>query len=398
MSIGIPSGGSATAGAFMDSALLHGAVAAFYRSHAQMSQWERYSLAMMTLGLWFHRGLRIQAGTYEGTSTFDCALRELGAVRAQPAMSEDYDECLRKTNEWATGNVADVRQSVGRMQTDPSYDSWIDWSVEHAWDEHRRRHGGLIDASMLEPLRIVLDLPSLQAAQQLVADAQNPVYVNQWVEAGAAKAPEEVVKGYLISALLRGVVNHELRYRDGSQYAFHPFRRAILPTGKASGQSLVPYTARWLASMIINGAFDLHDPRERALCWAQNVTRVRLAVTDRDQPLIFDPALIEMQAVTRAVQIVKTLDLTISSRIIGFGVEFFFGLFEALGIFEYIAKLIGWRVPSEAVSDKLTKTSAHLVDLGHQGPGQLVFLTNPISLVPADSPNTPLLPTGSAGG
>jgi hypothetical protein len=385
MSIVIPRGGPVNAGAFMDSALLHGAVGAFYRSPAQMTKWERYSLAMTTLGLWFHPGLQIQAGTHEGTSAFDCTLRELGAVRAQPARSDEYDECLRRTDEWARTNVTVVKQSLASMQSDPSYAWWIEWSVEHAWDSHRRRHGGLIDSSIVEPLRMVLDLPSTTETQRLIADARNASYVDQWIRAGAANAPEEVVKAYLVSALLRGVVNQELRLREGSQYAFHPFRRAILPMGKVSGDSPVPPTARWLASMILNSAFELPNPLDRAICWARNLTQVRLAVIDSDHPLIFDPSLADDQAASQAAQIVKKLDLRMPSRTIGAAAEFAFGLFDVLGIVEGSTKFTGWRAPSEVVHDQLTRTRRHLTDLARHGPGQIVFLTGPVSLGAATS-------------
>jgi hypothetical protein len=383
----MPSKPSLTAGAFIDSAMLHGAVAAFYRSPTEMTQWECYSLAMTTLGLWFHDGLRIQAGNYEGASAFDSALRELGAVRAEPSKSEDYVECVRRTNEWAMDNVADVRNSLRRMQTDPSYDNWIDWSVKHAWDEHRRRHGGLIDASMAKPVNMILDLSSTQTAEQLIADSQNSTYVRQWVEAGAAKAPQEIVKGYLVSALLRGVVNHELRCREGSQYAFHPFRRVILSAGKASIEYPVPDTARWLASMILNSSFQIRDPRERAVCWAHNVARVRLAIMDPDQPLIFDPSLTDQKAANRAAQIVRELKLPMHSRVIGGGIEVLviaLDYFWVITIVDYIAKLTGWRVSSGALGERLTKTSRHLTDLGAQRPGQVVFRTSQTSPVPTD--------------
>jgi hypothetical protein len=61
-------------------------------------------VAMTTLGLWFHRGLRIQVGTYEGVFAFDHALREFGNVRAQPDNSEDYARCEKKIQTWATLN------------------------------------------------------------------------------------------------------------------------------------------------------------------------------------------------------------------------------------------------------------------------------------------------------
>ncbi|MBY0279412.1 hypothetical protein K2Z84_29095 [Candidatus Binatia bacterium] len=383
MSVDIPSGGPAPE-AFMDSALLHGAVSAFYRSPVEMTEWERYSLAMTTLGLWFHRGLRIQAGTYEGKSAVEYALRELGAVRAQPTKSDIYDECVQTTSDWVRSNISDVRQSLATMQADPSYPCWMEWSVKHAWGEHRQRFGGLIDASMVGALRLILDLPSLEAAQRLLADAQNLTYVNQWIAGGVAAAPEEVVKGYCASALLRGVVNHEVRCREGTQYAFHPFRRAILPTGTASGEAAVPQTARWLASMILNAAFQCSDIQERAVCWAQNVTRVRLAIGAREQPLEFDHDLVGAQAANRAAAIVKQLELTMPSRIIEIGTEFLFGTFEVIGIAEYILKLKGWRVPSKAVSEKLSRTSRHLTDLGRQSPGQIVFLTGSMSLSPGE--------------
>lgn len=206
-------------------------------------------------------------------------------------------DALRKTQRWTNRNVPKLRRILAPFIDRPPNTGneaalWLQYEINYAWAEHSRRFGGLFDRDFLPQLSRVLDVEMKD-----VTHAWSLSGNESFVESAVRRQPDSdefrlVRDAFIVSALLRGRYHEYAAESANLQLLSHPIREPVLKRLPRAGVIPidVPNTERYLASIVLAGAFAERGLEARIRLWIENVLRLRaaraqinLTAKDRDE-------------------------------------------------------------------------------------------------------------------
>jgi hypothetical protein len=195
---------------------------------------------------------------------------------------------LKKTKRWAHGNTQKLQELLrsfdvslaAHSRTDIS--RWIDANIKITWPEQIRRLNGLFDREFVPYVANVLGV-SPDELEKVRVESADPAVVSRLVKRGSGSDLFGVMlRAYWISALLRGRYHEYTAQASGLQILSHPAREPVLLKTKSAELIHLDAsnTERFLANIVLAGAFAEGNHLSRVAVWAENVSKLRNA---RDQ-------------------------------------------------------------------------------------------------------------------
>jgi hypothetical protein len=243
--------------------------------------------------------------------------RLLGADLLKPIQFLDKNkqaESERHAIEWTENdqNMSNLISVVNSLHSsDENFSLWMDWVLHNALKEHSIRFSGLFDPFFLPAVSKVLGV-SLDESKDLLSLSKKYDEVKAFAQSGRAEFTL-ISKGYIASAMLRGIVNDKSAELYAIQIKHHPFRELILPEPSKLSESFLPSnTAYFLTEEIIRGALSQKSLREKINIYIDNVRKARSYANTESR--LFDEDKTAHEAKKLAREIAHKADLTIGSK------------------------------------------------------------------------------------
>ncbi len=271
----------------VDSASLHSLISALVRREPpDWTPWERLAVAEVTLSLLFRSHVYIPApprrSQYRsGAFLVDHIFEILSEfVVDVPIKAELRSGALEATKAWVDQDEERLRTAYTRFKDDPSAEVFTRWAISRDWVYHLRRFGTLVDGPTFEEVSKVLRWSS-EEKKAVRRMSKEQKLVALWSERCLEKRefpPQEILDGYLVSALLRGRYYQTLAAGAGGNYVWHSLRNYVmepiiaLTDFESFRDRLVEL---YLAGIVCRGAMEEGSDRDVITSWAENVRKLR---------------------------------------------------------------------------------------------------------------------------
>ena len=225
---------------------------------------------------------------------------ERALARTKKAMSSDAE-------------ITALRRRIDELNEDGvNYLPWLEWGVEHAWLEHSRRLGCIVNPEFRDEVALTLGADEDDIGR-LIALSSDPVQLVQIMRHDNADL-QLLKDAYLTSALIRGKY-HEVAVGRSAQLFRHPFRAGPTEPRELFAAERTQY---YFTSALLAGALTEKSPEARIVSWVEMVMKARRAYTGGSLRL-FDEnpgsgPLDHDSALKSAVEQVSALDLAGPSR------------------------------------------------------------------------------------
>jgi hypothetical protein len=191
---------------------------------------------------------------------------------------------IAKTKRWIgrSSNLDKLSETVEGLHADSlNFLPWSEWATCEGWFAHSARFNGLFDPTFVTYIAKMLKLTHKEV-MELHCQSLDPRRLKYLISQRNGQRYQDfqlMSKAYVASAILRGKYHDELSKLTGLQISHHPIREMICRGGTASPIGLpVSNTISALAALVIHGAARQRRRKDRALCWADNVKRVKCLV------------------------------------------------------------------------------------------------------------------------
>lgn len=317
---------------FIDSASIMNMISALtcHKSCKEWGEWEWKSITEVTEVLLLHRLLRIAPGpsapplgrleaAHSTLYTFyDLACKQLGRIVEDTLIDVRIQESTKKVfSDWLLSNVEDAKGAITETKQEKGYPHWEQWAIEHAWVDHSYRLNGLFNAEMIDELALILKVQSndLKTLWTKTTDLQQ---VKNWSQGRNLDSDFELTRDAFIAAtILRGRFHDFIASQMQWQIVHHPIRQHILiPLSEGTGYR-IPETVEYLAQIIANSAMEEQNPKDRILCWTENIQVAQEAYCQNVIPEILNPELRQEEARDLAIKIAKKLQIRVYPHSLG---------------------------------------------------------------------------------
>jgi len=389
---------------FIDSAYIMNAISALtcHKNYEEWSEWEWKSITEVTEALVFNHHLRIapgpspsklEAAQSELYVCYDLACKQLGRIIEDiyPIDVKIQELAKKVFNEWLLKNVEDARGAITETKQEKSYPHWEQLAIEHAWVDHSYRLKGLFNAEMIDELAFILEAPpnDLRSLWKKTTDLQQ---VKNWSQGRNLDSDFELAKdAYIASAILRGRFHDFVASRMQWQIMHHPIRRHILVSLSQGVGYRIPETGEYLAQIIANSAMEEQKPKDRILCWTENIRTVQEAYCQDIIPEILNEELKQEKARDLAIKTAKKLQIrvyphslenqlelavmsgiTLGTSLLGLWIVFPWGALAG-GVIGVGAWISGMSKPwGRRTAQAMKLTTGHLRELVTSKPGRIV--------------------------
>lgn len=271
----------------VDSASLHSLISALVRREPPVwTPWERLAVAEVTLSLLFRSHVYIPAPPkrrqyHAGVFLVDHILEILNEFVADvPYKPKLRSNALEHTKLWVDRDPENLRVAYRRFKDDPSAEVFTRWAISRDWVYHFRRFGTLVDDPTFDEVAKVLRWSSKER-KVVRRMSKEQKLIELWSELCREKRefpPQEVLDGFLVSALLRGRYYQDLAAGAGGDYVWHSFRNYVM-------EPITPLTdfesfrdrlvELYLAGIVCRGAMEEESDQDVIISWADNVRKLR---------------------------------------------------------------------------------------------------------------------------
>lgn len=273
---------------FIDSASIINAISALtcHKSCEEWGEWEWKSITEVTEALCLHRLLKIAPGPSASRlgvahdmlyTCYDLACEQLGRIVEDTSRDVRIQEAQKDFRDWLPNNVEYARGAITETKREKGYLHWEQWAIEHAWVDHSYRLNGLFNAEMIDDLTLVLEVQSngLKKLWKKTTDLQQ---VKKWSQGRNLDGDFELARdAFVASAILRGGYHDFISSKMGWQIMHHPIRQHILIPLSEGTEYRIPKAIEYLALIIAKGAMEELKPKNRILCWTENIRAIQEA-------------------------------------------------------------------------------------------------------------------------
>lgn len=197
-------------------------------------------------------------------------------------MLQDKHAVVRNTKMWAGRYPEKVRLAYDHLMSDrDNFPYWIENSINNIWPEHSKRLGGLFHPNFIPQMSKILcvDEPELEKMWKLSC---KPKFLDDYAKHKIDREKYKTLKdAYIVSALIRGRYQDNVAASSKTQILHHPLRRQpslYKPTSVAQTEYGISNVEIYLSSIILAGAYAEKDPKKRVSCYAENVSKAKIAV------------------------------------------------------------------------------------------------------------------------
>jgi len=375
-----------------------------HKSCEEWGEWEWRSITEVTEMLLLHRLLRIapgpsasSLGRLEATHStlytcYDLACEQLGRIVEDTLIDTRIQESAKKVfRDWLLNNVEDAKGAITETKQEKGYPHWEQWVIQHAWVDHSYRLNGLFNAEMMDELALILNVQSndLKTLWTKTKDLQQ---VKDWSQGRNLDSDFELIRDAFIAAtIIRGRFHDFIASQMQWQIVHHPIRQHILiPLTEGTGYR-IPEAVEYLAQIIVNSAMEEKNPKDRILCWTENIRLAQEAYCQNVIPEILNPELRQKEAQDLAIKIAKKLQIrvyrrslenqlewaivlgtTLTTSLLGLWIVFPWGALAG-GVIGAGAWISGISKPwGRRAAQALKLTTGHLRELTTSKPGRIV--------------------------
>jgi hypothetical protein len=300
----------------IDSASLHSVVSGLQRGRTgQISEWERTSLAEVSLSLLFKQNINIPAPPKIGHNLLHSDVDNITEIlheSVQDIASKPKDKKwhIEQFKNWINKNSGLINQRFNLLQNDPSYEDFIRWSIEKAWPYHVTRLGSLIDHVVFNDIASILDWPKKESIKikKHCEDVDHIRLLSKSFKRDNILPPQEFIAGYMLSTLLRGRYYLNIAFQSDKKFIWHALRNYIIdPVEEITELDLLnnKLVEKYLAGLICYGAMQEKDNESAVKSWAGNICKIK------NQTIIIPQESDPERAVSLAVKIAKNCKLEI---------------------------------------------------------------------------------------
>ena len=266
------------ASGFIDSASIHGALAALSRSDKKdWSEWDQQSLLSATY-LLLQPKMKVVPGPglwrgADGPLEYLARLSNLEISTARPSSSS----AEQMTKAWVQEDTEDVKKRFDALKSNPTYETWAANQIELFWLHHVNMHGALFDSSFIPELSLVLgyEKTDLESVYETSKDTR---VIKRWTKSPGVSEEQRIAEnGWLLSSFLRGRYHELVASANNLQLASHPFRQGA---GLTLNTEAGPYRELTnseiaLVNIILGSALIESDPKRRIKTWVSNLDSVQ---------------------------------------------------------------------------------------------------------------------------
>ena len=170
--------------------------------------------------------------------------------------------------------LATISQSAEAVVGSTEFKTWMEWDlhVEHGLKGYIRRNEGLFPKEHIPLVAEALDV-SVADAGQLHSASGNFNHV----KALSGRDYLAYFHAYMVSGLVRGLVNDKNAELQGAQIYHSPFRKALFENeeDKKTVENACPNTEYFLMRDLLHGALKQRGLRNRIKCYVENVRKAR---------------------------------------------------------------------------------------------------------------------------
>ncbi len=267
--------------AFIDSALIHSALAALIAGAPhRCSAWDGGSLLEATYLL-----MNGSVGMVPGPGPYGGAAGYYGRVVSSfpeiEAQKFDRKIADQLTKAWVNRYPEKLEHAWKQLQGDAQFNEWWPIQREMFWGAHTQMHRALFNPEYIAPISKILGCtePELQRIHDLSQDVR---VVNEWSKKPtASEAVRLATQGWLLSALIRGRYHEFLARKGHLQLIAHRFRAGV--GGKAGPPLMqnVYSSEEYLTKAIIGGALLESNADRRVAAWVENIKKTQVALLAR---------------------------------------------------------------------------------------------------------------------
>jgi hypothetical protein len=278
--------------AHIDSATITGAIAALdYGTPRIWHPWAYESIKTLTSLMLFHHqlfvlpSLKIDEKWAEGDDLYDFTWKRLEPVL--PIQGRTYAEhsmlttlsssALAVLKNWLRQNNESARAAVDLVKSKDSYEPWLDWAIENAWEGHSRRLDGLFNVEMVEELAIVLNC-DVRLLYQVWQKSRDLEQIKFWKKTRQGEDFILAREAFIAAAVFRGRYHEFLGRYVKWQVVHHPIRQNALdqPAAARGTRLVLAKPIDYFSNILLNTAMKERSSKARIELWLKNVQMARM--------------------------------------------------------------------------------------------------------------------------
>jgi hypothetical protein len=273
--------------AFIDSAFLHGAFAAFAvggPAH-NWAEWDLQSLLECTHLLLFSNVGLAPGPTHLGVAVYGHESKVAESFPQLIVRRPDISAAVRNTRLWLSRCPGALRHAWDDLSKDPKQLLWSDLRRRLFWEQHIRSNDGLFEPQYLPNIASTLsEHVTVAELQRIHSLSKIPAVVRYWARQKdrLEEACQIANMAYIVSSLIRGKHHEYVARHAHLQLIAHPHRKYVAGRTQRPHEVPIANSQQAFVKMIIGS--DLLETREehRRDEWIKYILRARaLIAVDR---------------------------------------------------------------------------------------------------------------------
>jgi hypothetical protein len=278
---------------------------------------------------------------------------------------------------WIAAHTATVRSGYRTLQSDPSFNAWIEWNIDNVWAEHCARLTGLADPLSLVAISEV-SRHSSDSIFEINRAAATPSSLSKLVS-GDTTERQIAVDIYVLSILLRGIYYDALAKCRASHLAPHQVRSVVLPELDGESQRFVQTNSEaFFSALLVAAAYRPKSTEGRITAWARAIRDARVAIERKEITLTDSPGKDSLDVAVKAAQTIrldltpKWVDVALAVAVgTGANVVTSFVLTGWMSLAASSGATAGGFLPLRSVRRRITNSRNRLRSIAGAGPGRI---------------------------
>jgi hypothetical protein len=303
---------SFTTQGFIDSASIHGAIAALSIGETdQISDWDYQSLLSATYLLLFDNiGIIHGPGYYAGAS--GPYSKVLSGLPFLEGFQFDKIKATRNTLFWLNRYPDALKVAWQSLKSDDQFKNWQTNAIELFWIYHAKMYGSLFNEEYIPNISKLLNC-SEKELHGLHRASEDKKAVLNWLKETSVES-EFARTVWTVSALIRGRFHEYLANSNNTHLISHPFRKFVERELGSSEEANINNSETYFTKIIIGSALLETNQDRRINTWLENINKARKAISLKS--IALPHTSLDIDAESHAARAAKTCRLPASPSII----------------------------------------------------------------------------------
>jgi hypothetical protein len=297
---------------FIDSATIHGAIAALSIGETnQISDWDYQSLLSATYLLLFNNiGIIHGPGYYAGAS--GPYSKVLSGLPFLEGFQFDKTKATRNTQFWLNRYPNALKVAWQSLISDDQFKNWQSNSIELFWIYHFKMFGSLFNEEYIPSISKLINCSEKELYSLHHASEDKKAVLN-WLKETSSES-EFARTAWTVSALIRGRFHEYLANSNNTHLISHPFRKFVERELSGSEAANIHNSETYFTKIIIGSALLETNQDRRINTWIENINKARKAISLSS--IVLPHSSLDIDAESHAARAAKFCGLPASPSIV----------------------------------------------------------------------------------